>query len=235
MNKNFNEKKNDYLLELALEEQLEYDEEMSRYSTDSGTNNLHQFSDLHNKKMKNIFKQADKIERHPQHIRKYRQLAASFIIFFCLSTFTVTHVDAFRTPLLRFFSEIKNQSTFLEIEKENDYKLTTNFSPYEPQYIPKGFSVLGVTEDEKSGTFVIQYINDTENETYTFYFFSKLDSKAIDTEDCDVLETEILGNKAMVVQKSDEIRILLMKDNHQYYLNGTIPISEAYKIMESLR
>ena len=47
MNKNFNEKKNDYLLELALEEQLEYDEEMSRYSTDSGTNNLHQFSDLH--------------------------------------------------------------------------------------------------------------------------------------------------------------------------------------------
>ena len=56
MNKNFNEKKNDYLLELALEEQLEYDEEMSRYSTDSGTNNLHQFSDLHNKKMKNIFK-----------------------------------------------------------------------------------------------------------------------------------------------------------------------------------
>ena len=36
MNKNFNEKKSDYLLELALEEQLEYDEEMSRYSTDQG-------------------------------------------------------------------------------------------------------------------------------------------------------------------------------------------------------
>ena len=57
MSDDLKRKKSDYLLELALEEQLENDGEMQAYQ--SGNERPHEFSDEHNRKIKiaeNVFR-----------------------------------------------------------------------------------------------------------------------------------------------------------------------------------
>lgn len=231
-NEKLKRKKSDYLLELAIEEQLEHDDEMNSYN-DMG--HAHVFSEEHNKKMQELFKKAEKMERRPRDMKKFRQLVAAVVVVCCLSTVTVMQVDAFRLPFLQFFSEIKDKSILFGVRKENDYNVTEDFAEYEPKYIPKGFNIANVEEDIESGSFYINYIDDENMQTYSFYFFYATDNKAIDSEDSSVNATTIAGNKAYVIQKNDTVRILMYKDNHQYYLQGSISLDDAYKIMESIR
>ena len=58
MSDDLKRKKSDYLLELALEEQLENDGEMQAYQ--SGNERPHEFSDEHNRKIKDILKRAER-------------------------------------------------------------------------------------------------------------------------------------------------------------------------------
>ncbi len=62
MSENIKKKKSDYLLELALEEQLKFDEEMLKYEKMEKEAPDHVFSKEHNEKMQKIFKMADKGE-----------------------------------------------------------------------------------------------------------------------------------------------------------------------------
>ena len=45
-------------------------------------------------------------------------------------------------------------------------------------------------------------------------------------------ETEVLSYKR---EKKDEVRVLMYKNMHQLYLRGSIPLEEAYKILESIK
>lgn len=231
MSDDLKRKKSDYLLELALEEQLENDREMQAYQ--SGNERPHEFSDEHNRKIKDILKRAEREENKKKYRRKRLQAAACIILILSVSTLTVTRVEAFRLPLIRFFSEIREKSTKLNMQGENNFNLTKKFQEYEPQYIPSGFSVNSFNESEVS--FYIKYINDEENKAYTFYYFQNSPTKAMDTEKADVVETEINGNKAYIIEKEEEVRILMYKNMHQFYLRGSLPANEAYKIMESIK
>ena len=53
--------------------------------------------------------------------------------------------------------------------------------------------------------------------------------------EADVVETEIYGNKVYTVEKHNEVRVLMYKNMHQLYLRGSIPLEEAYKILESIK
>ena len=106
MSEDLKKKKSDYLLELALEEQLEHEVEMNKCEEPP-----HAFSKEHDKRMQKIFKMADKVVNRSRHRRRYRQIVAGFEILLCISAFSVSHVEAFRLPLVRFFMEIKQKST----------------------------------------------------------------------------------------------------------------------------
>lgn len=233
MSKDFKNKKSDYLLELALEEQLEQDVDMKKYKSDAEMDDPHVFSEEHNKRMQKLFKMAEKEEQRPKRLGRYRQMAAGFAAILCLSIFSVTQVEAFRLPVVRFFMDIKEKSTLFGASEEDLIGLTENYKEYEPQYVPDGFSVLKV--EEGKGTFCIKYLNDQKNQTYMYYFFDTLENIAVDTEDGDIVELEINGNQAYVVQKEQEIQILMNKNDGRFYLNGTISYEDAVEIMESIK
>lgn len=230
MNDDLQRKKSDYLLELALEEQLASDDEMNSYKI--GAENPHKFSDEHNRKITEIIKRAEKVHKRGLHRRKHLQVAICLFIALSVSAVTVTRVEAFRLPLMRFFAEVRDKSTKFNLQGENNFNLTKNYQQYEPQYIPDGFSVLEV--DEGKGTFFIKYVNDQKNQNYVFYFYSKIVNRELDTEDINVIKTHIGENEAFIIEKDNEIRVLMNKDTYQYYLQGEISVNEACKIMESL-
>ena len=64
--------------------------------------------------------------------------------------------------------------------------------------------------------------NDETEQTYTFYFFDEPGDKAIDTEGADLKEKVINGNKAIVVRKDGNIRILMYKEGRQFCVQGNL-------------
>lgn len=232
MNDDLMKKKSDYLLELALEEQLESDEEMNAYKL--GPENVHIFSDEHNRRIDEIQKMAEKRNFFPKIFPKKRLRAAVCLCFaLTISVFAVTSVEAFRLPLVRFFIEVKEKSTkfiFLEVDTTN---LTKEYQAYEPRYIPDGYNIVEVNEG--NGTFYMKFINDEETQSYVFCYYDNPSASAIDTEEAGVEAVQINENEAYVIEKNNELKVLMNKDGHQFYLHGDIPLEQAYKIMESIR
>lgn len=231
MSRNLDEKKSDYLLELALEEQLENDEDMRHWEQLEQENLPHEFSEQHKKRMRKIFRKAKRIEFYKEHRKRIVKIAASFLVIICASVITVTQVEAFRVPLLKFFYRSKAESTLFGVSADNGIKLTKNFQEYEPTYKPEGFAVTEVHEEENE--FFLKYENEKGN-VYRFYFFSKFKDFALDTEETVISTVNINGNKASIIEKRGETRVIMYEENAMFYLAGTLSPEEAYKIMESI-
>ena len=206
MSRNLDEKKSDYLLELALEEQLENDEDMRHWEQLEQENLPHEFSEQHKKRMRKIFRKAKRIEFYKEHRKRIVKIAASFLVIICASVITVTQVEAFRMPLLDFFYQVKEKSTFFGVSADSGGKLTKNFQEYEPTYKPEGFVVTEVSE--KKDRFSIKY-EDENGSNYKFCFFYKFRDFALDTEDAAVSDININGKKASIIEKGSETRIIM--------------------------
>ncbi len=231
MSRNLDEKKSDYLLELALEEQLENDEDMRHWEQLEQENLPHEFSEQHKKRMRKIFRKAKRIEFYKEHRKRIVKIAASFLVIICASVITVTQVEAFRMPLLDFFYQVKEKSTFFGVSADSGGKLTKNFQEYEPTYKPEGFVVTDVHEEEKK--FWIKYENE-KGSIYRFYFFNEVRDVALDTEDAMASDVEINGRKTSIVEKDNETRFIMYEENSLFFLTGMLSLKEAYKIMESI-
>lgn len=232
MSRNLDEKKSDYLLELALEEQLENDEDMRHWEQLEQENLPHEFSEQHKKRMRKIFRKAKRIEFYKEHRKRIVKIAATFLVIICASVITVTQVEAFRMPLLDFFYQVKEKSTFFGVSADSGGKLTKNFQEYEPTYKPEGFVVTEVSE--KKDRFSIKY-EDENGSNYKFCFFYKFRDFALDTEDAAVSDININGKKASIIEKGSETRIIMYEENYIFFLEGTISLEDAYKIIESVR
>lgn len=232
MNDDLMKKKSDYLLELALEEQLESDEEMNAYKLDAES--IHTFSDEHNRRVDEIQKRAEKHNLFPKMFPKKRLQAVVCLCFaLTISVFAVTRVEAFRLPLVRFFMEVKEKSTKFNFQGENNTNLTKDYQAYEPRYIPDGYSSAEVSEGK--GAFFIKYVNSTGTQSYIFYYYGNPSPIAIDTEEAGVSKVLINGNESYVIEKNGNLKILMNKDNHQFYIHGELSLEQACKIMESIK
>ena len=231
MSRNLDEKKSDYLLELALEEQLENDEDMRHWEQLEQENLPHEFSEQNKKRMRKIFRKAKRIEFYKEHRKRIVKIAASFLVIICASVITVTQVEAFRMPLLDFFYQVKEKSTFFGVSADSGRKLTKNFQEYEPTYKPEGFVVTEVHEEDDE--FFLKY-EDEKGRMYKFCYFEKIKNFALDTEATMVSNVEINGNKASIIEKGSETRIIMYEENSIFFLGGTISSEDAYKIIESV-
>lgn len=135
-------------------------------------------------------------------------------------------------PLLDFFYQVKEKSTFFGVSADSGGKLTKNFQEYEPTYKPEGFVVTEVSE--KKDRFSIKY-EDENGSNYKFCFFYKFRDFALDTEDAAVSDININGKKASIIEKGSETRIIMYEENYIFFLEGTISLEDAYKIIESVR
>lgn len=208
MSKDLKQKKSDYLLELALEEQLEQDEDMKKYPLPEDVEHPHVFSEEHEKRMQEIFKMAG------------------------LTTVTVTQVEAFRLPVFRFFSEVMEKSTYYGVE-EVQTELSSRYQMYEPTYVLEGFHVTKVKEEDNY--FELHYENDATGQAYNLYFREDLKGFFMDTENAETEERDINGNRAFLSVKENVVRMLMYKDNHQFFISGIIDKNNAVKILESIK
>lgn len=232
MSEDLRKKKSESLLKLALEEQLEQDEEMLKYSENSERENIHVFSKEHEEKMKKIFKMADKVERKAKYKQKYRQLVAGVVIFLCFSTVTVTNVEAFKLPIIQFFKEVQEKYTLFGVKGEESQIVSEQFQQYVPTYVPEDYVIVEVEEDVKR--FCIKYENSKDNSVYIYYYWDEMNVAVVDTEEGIVQEINIYGNSAYVVEKKNEIKININKGTQRFYLNGRVSYEDAIKIMESI-
>lgn len=232
MDNDLKKKKSDSLLKLALEEELLQDADMIKYKSDDEMESLHEFSAEHQKRIKKIFKMADRVEHRAAYRRRNFQIAAGFAIFLCFSAVTVTRVEAFRMPILQFFMDIKEKSTRLGVQEENRLNLSAEYSKYEPGYIPEGYVVVSVEQNE--GGFNIRYESGESQHWYRYQYYDGVGNLNVDTEMGDVTEEIINGNPAVVIRKDGEIRIIVNIGKQRFCLNGIIPYEEAVKIMESV-
>lgn len=230
MSDDLNQKKSDYLLELALEESLQQDPLMLKYQ--SVDENVHEFSEEHKKRMKKIFKMAEKVEHRAAHRRRNYQIAAGIAVFLCVSTVAVTRVEAFRLPIIRFFMEMKEKSTLIGAQTENRVGLSDKYAGYEPSYVLDGYTVVQVKEYDNG--FHIKYECEDGQTWYQYSYWENKENVDADSEDGSVQEETINGHPAMVVRKDDEIRISINNGAERFYLNGTIPYDEAVKIISSI-
>lgn len=231
MNENLNKKKSDYLLELALEEWLEQDPDMVKYK-DAETTQCHEFSEEHKKHMKKIFRMADKVEEKAK--RKYRtvQIAASIAFFLCFSTITVTQVEAFRLPIVRFFMEIKEKSALIGSYAENRLQLSIEYEQYVPTYVPDNYVVVDVKEFDSG--FYIKYESEKDYTWYRYCYWNQKENLDCDVENGTISEMEINGYPAVVIKKQDEIRIIVNSEMQRFYINGHISYEDAVKILSSI-
>lgn len=231
MNKELLQKKNDYLLELALEEQLDHDEDMMKYSED--VVEKHEFSAKHEAKMKELFRQAAKTERKGTRKKQRMQIAAGFLVFICCSTVMVTQVEAFRVPVYNFFTEVKEKATRFGVVEECDVEISERYVIHVPSYIPEEYCIDSIME-EKSLFHIIYKSNDGEKQ-FIFRYYEKANDIVIDTEDANVESIDINGCNSFIVLEGDKCRVLMNKENSQYYLSGDITCNEALKIMKSIK
>lgn len=230
MDEKFEKEKREHLLNLALQEEMLQDKNMLKYSDDKIE--PHIFSEEHNRRMKQIFKMADKVENREKRRRRTYHIAAAVAVFICFSTVTVTQVEAFRLPILRFFMEVKEKSTNFSLKEENLLQLSDEYFRYEPEYTPEGYVVTFVEETESG--FSIQYKCEERQNWYHYLYTKKMENSNIDTENGTMSQDEINGKPAIIVEKGQEIRIVVDSGMQRFSLSGDIPYEEAIKIMESI-
>lgn len=226
-------RKSDSILKLALEEEMLQDADLLKYMSDDEKENPHEFSERHNRRMKKLYKMADKVEHRAAYRRRNFQIAAGMAVFLCVSVVAVTQVEAFRLPILQFFMDIKEKSTHLGIHKENQLKLADHFCDYEPDYTPEGYVVVSLEQDESG--FSIRYESEGGQSWYNYHYSRVMGNLNIDSENGDISEEIINGTPAVVIQKDDEIRIIIDIGAHRFCLEGVLPIEEAKKVMNSIK
>lgn len=57
----------------------------------------------------------------------------------------------------------------------------------------------------------------------------------MDTENAETEERDINGNRAFLSVKENVVRMLMYKDNHQFFISGIIDKNNAVKILESIK
>ncbi|MEY8355223.1 DUF4367 domain-containing protein [Lachnospiraceae bacterium 54-53] len=231
MSKQSRSEKNDYLLELALEAQLDEDEEMKLYK-DENINHEYIFSIDHEAKMKEIFKLAEKKDKMYQRKKLYMKTVASIAIILFLTSLTIANVEAFRIPFMNIFSEIKEKSSIFGVSNGNNIKLTKKFTDYEPTYVPQGFSVEFVKESDD--TYMIQYVNEKLDQWYLLTFSLDAASVAMDTEDSVVEYFELNKRQFTKITKGNDKRIIMYMNTSQYEVVGNIDFDTILNILQSI-
>ena len=235
------EKRDKMLLTLALLEQLEQDEELKEFEScehrenrkgnkgaQSGT--AHVFSRQHEERMEQLFKMAALQEKKKKRRRRMRKAAAGLAACLAVSVYMGFTSSAFRTPVLNFFTEVRETYSELLVEKDDRKGVTEHFQEYEPEYTVKGFYVDVI--QEKKDYFIIFYVADN-GQWYDFYYYKEPHNSQVDTED--LVEVEINGRQGMLYQKEDYNQTVVRSTAGQFGVVGNISALEEEKVLESVK
>lgn len=222
------EKISDAILEKALAEYLQ--KEMDADETDYDALPDPPYSDTYKKKLRAMVRKERYRERLEACRRNSGKVAAVLVCAVGLSAMAVMNVQALRQPIFNLVEDVKEKCTGLLMERENTDGVTEKFQEYEPGYVPEGFEILYVQENENS--FVIHYSN-TEQEYY-YSYFNNVTSVFSDAEDVFYEKKMIGDHEVLISSKADRVQMVCLANNKKYEISGGISLEEAEKILKSV-
>ena len=233
------EKRDEMILTLALLEQLEKDEELKefeKYETREGAaesdKEVHEFSKRHKERMEQLFKMAALEEKKKKRRRRMKRTAAGLAACLGVTICMGFTSSAFRTPVLNFFTEVKETYTELLVDKGEKTRVTEHFQEYEPDYVVKGFYVDVV--EEKRDSFIIAYVSE-QGGWYDFYYYKEPYHSQVDTEELMQTEMEINGREGVLYQKEGYNQTVVRSTAGQFGVVGNISAEEEKRILESVK
>lgn len=189
-----------------------------------------EYSEDFEKRMKKIFAAERKKIRRKQIFKNIRRIAACFAIFIVVSGITVMSVSALRVKILNLIFNSQETNTEVQFE-DSDQSNEYDDVGLELMYVPDGFEI--IRKDIQDNIVYLRFENDD------LYFSVKLTKStgtiSIDTEDANVEEIYINGNKALYVEKSSLKTLTGMIGDYSYTINGNIDKDEILKISENLK
>lgn len=206
-------KDNEKMLKKALSEIVEkQDEQFAKEIEEANNNPLYQLKEN---------EAADFVKEHMPKKRTNKAFlrAASIILVIIVSVTTVTlSVEGFKERFNEFVNNL-NSSIFATVkitDDEDEAKLLSFEGQYAPTYIPEGYYVESVTNEENRGEIILK-----NKEGYSILFREQTSGikSNLDTENADSVENvEINGMKGLLVQKDNLTTIALTTENTIIYL-----------------
>jgi len=184
-------------------------------------------------KMAKLIRKSRRAEWWQRNRGRVQRTAAMFAVVIMVGCLLVTKVDAFRVPFLELVYTVREEFTSFDIvDHEEQGPVSESIEDFVPTYVPDGFHIKSVDEDENS--FFISFI-DEKDDYYSIDFYRSARSSAIDTEDATMEELEIIGYPGFVVKKDGDITVVWYPENSQYIIGGTISENEIYSILGSIK
>ena len=206
------------------------------------------FSDIHNEKMKEVFKKAKRKDFKVKAIRVSKKVAIVLIGVIAITGILVTSVEAWRKEVVKFIMK-NNQDNYMSIkfgnpedEVDDYYSGDTEFSENTNQYItdeikflylPEGFKYI---KDEESKYF--NYWNFKNNEQFIYLKKDLLGniSKEADIEKTYNERIEFEDKEVFKIVKNDGRVIFVWYDEkNTYTVASTISEQETLKFIENIK
>ena len=163
-------------------------------------------------------------------------LASSVLILLVgIGIMTITHTQAlpikFKDILMKDNKTHVDLSASEEIESEEEF-ITKDTDIIDPGYLPDGFELVEV---QVSQVFAVNTYLSRENNTIRLTKSKSAGSIAFDNERSTHYETEIMGNKAIVLENQDMNIVFYFSNNYFYEILGEyVDTQELIKIAQKL-
>lgn len=152
-------------------------------------------------------------KRRKNALRALRSAAVVAIALLSLCSVLFMTVEAFRVPVINFFTEHTN-SYWLLSEKPNIDKIEETFNEENPLdgIIPDDFSLIALSGTVEEGNLVAKYSNGSKA-TITFFVDTSLGKLQIDAENAAVSESGVAGHDASIYVEGDSVRLAWLDGN----------------------
>jgi len=155
-------------------------------------------------------------------LQKASAFLAIILIGVCM---TVVTVEAVRVPFINWLIRLQGDSTTIHFSAEHDT------SDIEFGYLPEGYEATLVSTSSE-GTY---YSIENEAGNIIFLMIYSLDTGInVDTENAEVAEFILNGQKATSICKGEDNALIWAKGQYSYMLEGKLPIEELIQIAKNI-
>ncbi len=242
MNYKFEELSNEEL-EKALQEVEELEKEMQEYKENNQTIEISKDLDVKMMKMIRKFESIDENKKRKIRITKYLRIVALLFICFCIGmTLLTLNVEAFRIKLFDFI--IDDHQNYIDVNIVEKGTLPPAIieefpdeweSIFYPMELPKGYKFYSANEFIGKS---LEFVNSDDSDKIIYFEYSSIDESnvSINSEECQVKETEINGKSAIYSKSNSCIVLMWTESGYQFVLTAYyLDIKEVIKIAESTR
>lgn len=170
--------------------------------------------------------------------KRVLRAVASFAVAFCLAGGSFAVAQANGINLYKLIFQTREEYTSIHLspqlgeaylrEKSKDWPVV-----YYPQYLPRGFALAQVNSSPSSYTMV--FFDGEQEITIKQFRLSMGGDFRVDTEDTDMEEIRINGEKALYLEKNGEHRLVCSNNLYVFIIKSPISKREMIKIAENLK